>query len=225
MSIQSVTDIRADNPVVTLSASDLFLIDQTLKTVAATLAELKVFVRPALASTSEDGLMAAGEKVKLAGIAGQATKNQTDNYLLSRANHSGTQSIATITGLQDALNAKMDSGEALDIADVSGLESSLTAINNALSDLSDDLDALILSAGQTQSDLDIAETAIAGKLPINNPTPTGAFRVPLYTLSSLPSTTGIQNYLIFVTDATDGRALCYADGSDWKIVGTDTIVS
>lgn len=46
------------------------------------------------------------EKSKLAGIASEATKNNTDATLLSRANHTGTQSISTITGLQTALDAK-----------------------------------------------------------------------------------------------------------------------
>lgn len=36
------------------------------------------------------------EKAKLAGIAAQATKNQTDAYLLNRTNHTGTQSAGTI---------------------------------------------------------------------------------------------------------------------------------
>src|SRR5690606_15255665 len=46
------------------------------------------------------------EKSKLAGIASEATKNSTDATLLSRANHTGAQSISTITGLQTALDAK-----------------------------------------------------------------------------------------------------------------------
>lgn len=45
-------------------------------------------------------------KTKLDGIATQATKNQTDAYLLSRANHTGTQAISTVSGLQAALDGK-----------------------------------------------------------------------------------------------------------------------
>lgn len=51
----------------------------------------------------------AADKTKLAGIATGATANQTDAYLLNRANHTGSQAIATITGLQAALDAKGDS--------------------------------------------------------------------------------------------------------------------
>jgi len=46
------------------------------------------------------------EKTKLAGIEDGATQNQTDAYLLDRANHTGTQAISTITGLQTALDGK-----------------------------------------------------------------------------------------------------------------------
>lgn len=39
------------------------------------------------------------EQAKLAGIAAGATANAADAFLLSRANHTGTQAVATITGL------------------------------------------------------------------------------------------------------------------------------
>lgn len=61
------------------------------------------------ASTTEDGFMSAADKVKLNGIATGATANQTNAFLLSRANHTGTQDIATVTGLQTALDSKADS--------------------------------------------------------------------------------------------------------------------
>lgn len=46
------------------------------------------------------------EKSKLSGIASNATANDTDANLLNRANHTGSQAISTITGLQDELDAK-----------------------------------------------------------------------------------------------------------------------
>ncbi len=45
------------------------------------------------------------EKTKLAGIATGATANSTDAVLLARANHTGTQAISTVSGLQAALDA------------------------------------------------------------------------------------------------------------------------
>lgn len=46
----------------------------------------------------------AGEKSKLAGIGSGATANLSDSHLLDRSNHTGTQAISTITGLQDAID-------------------------------------------------------------------------------------------------------------------------
>lgn len=49
------------------------------------------------------------EKSKLAGVAAGATANSTDAQLRDRATHTGTQAISTVSGLQDALNAKANS--------------------------------------------------------------------------------------------------------------------
>lgn len=46
------------------------------------------------------------EKSKLAGIATGATVNDTDANLKNRANHTGSQAISTVTGLQTALDSK-----------------------------------------------------------------------------------------------------------------------
>ena len=45
------------------------------------------------------------DRNKLAGIAAGATVNQTDTHLLNRANHTGTQAIATIEGLLGELES------------------------------------------------------------------------------------------------------------------------
>lgn len=47
-----------------------------------------------------------GDMRTLLNVANGATANQTDAYLLSRANHTGTQAISTVTGLQTALDGK-----------------------------------------------------------------------------------------------------------------------
>lgn len=46
------------------------------------------------------------EKSKLAGIASGATANSSDATLLARANHTGTQAISTVDGLQGELDVK-----------------------------------------------------------------------------------------------------------------------
>ena len=62
------------------------------------------------ADTIPDGstrvTMTAAERGKLSGVATGATANQTDAYLRDRANHTGTQTISTVAGLQDALDAR-----------------------------------------------------------------------------------------------------------------------
>lgn len=59
-----------------------------------------------IVTTSIAGAMTAADKAKLDGVAAGATANATDAQLRDRATHTGTQAIATITGLQAALDAK-----------------------------------------------------------------------------------------------------------------------
>lgn len=49
--------------------------------------------------TNTTAAFTTAQETKLAGIATGATANQTDAYLLNRANHTGTQAAGTITGL------------------------------------------------------------------------------------------------------------------------------
>lgn len=50
------------------------------------------------------------EKLKLAAIAPQATQNQTDAYLLSRANHTGTQTSSTISDFAATVRSTLLTG-------------------------------------------------------------------------------------------------------------------
>lgn len=54
---------------------------------------------------------ASAAKTKLDGIATGATANATDAQLRDRATHTGAQAISTVTGLQTALNGKIDTTE------------------------------------------------------------------------------------------------------------------
>lgn len=56
-------------------------------------------VVPSVVTTTVNGLMAFADKVKLNGIAAGATANSSDAALVARANHTGTQGVATISGL------------------------------------------------------------------------------------------------------------------------------
>jgi hypothetical protein len=64
-----------------------------------------------IATVTEAGFMSPTDKAKLDGVASGATANSSDAYLLARANHTGTQSAATITGLA----AVATSGDKADI--------------------------------------------------------------------------------------------------------------
>lgn len=59
----------------------------------------------ALVTTLLHGFMSNVDKQKLDGIAAGATANQTDAFLLARANHTGTQLAATISDFSAAVNA------------------------------------------------------------------------------------------------------------------------
>ncbi len=71
----------------------------------------------AVQPVSGHGLYPDADKAKLAGIASQATKNATDAQLRDRSTHTGAQPISTVTGLQTALNDKLDADAAAVSAD------------------------------------------------------------------------------------------------------------
>jgi len=66
----------------------------------------------------------SAEKTKLGGIASGATVNQTDAFLTSRSNHTGTQAISAVSGLQGALDAKVatEAGKGLSTNDYTTAE-------------------------------------------------------------------------------------------------------
>lgn len=71
--------------------------------------------------TNTTASFTTAQESKLAGIAAGATANSADATLLSRTNHTGTQAISTVTGLQTALDGKLGvSGEAASVATING---------------------------------------------------------------------------------------------------------
>jgi hypothetical protein len=60
------------------------------------------------ATTTEAGLMIASDKTKINSLATGATANSTDAQLRDRTTHTGVQAIATVTGLQSALDGKQN---------------------------------------------------------------------------------------------------------------------
>lgn len=79
------------------------------------------------ATVTVAGFMSAADKTKLENIAAGATANHTDTYLLNRANHTGTQTIATIVDLQTSLDGKSNTnhGHSVATTSVAGFMSAL----------------------------------------------------------------------------------------------------
>lgn len=69
-----------------------------------------------LTEGADTKVMTAAERTKLAGVDDGATANDTDENLLSRANHTGTQAIGTVAGLQAELTSLDSRVNALDAA-------------------------------------------------------------------------------------------------------------
>jgi hypothetical protein len=61
----------------------------------------------AVVAGGASGFMTGTDKTKLDGIATGATANQTDAFLLSRANHTGTQTASTISDFNTAADARI----------------------------------------------------------------------------------------------------------------------
>jgi len=68
--------------------------------------------------TNTTASFTTAQETKLSGIATAATANSADATLLSRANHTGSQAISTVTGLQTALDGKQASGSYQPLATV-----------------------------------------------------------------------------------------------------------
>lgn len=88
-----------------------------------------------LADAINAGFMSSAQFTKLNGIATGATVNQTDTYLLSRANHTGTQLAATISDFNTSVDARITS----------------TAINTALGYTAANSAAVVSKAGDVMS--------------------------------------------------------------------------
>lgn len=54
---------------------------------------------------------------------------------------------------------------------------------------------------------------------------TGPLKLMTYTLASLPSVTTYNRYLIIVTDASAGPALCISNGTNWIDIRTNATVA
>lgn len=64
-----------------------------------------------LADGGTNKVLTAAERAKLAGIQDTATLNSSDAFLRSRSNHTGSQAVSTVTGLQTQLDGKSSTSD------------------------------------------------------------------------------------------------------------------
>lgn len=84
---------------------------------AATADQTDAEIKTAYENNNDTNAFTDAEQTKLAGIDSGATANQTDAHLLDRTNHTGTQDVATITGLATVATSG-DSTDLIDSADL-----------------------------------------------------------------------------------------------------------
>ena len=92
----------------TLNATDAQLRDRSTHTgvqAISTITDLQSSLNSKVAAVAGSSLYPDADRAKLAGISAGATANQTNSYLLDRANHTGSQAQSTVTGLPASLAA------------------------------------------------------------------------------------------------------------------------
>lgn len=163
----SISQIRISKPNITLRTDALFIVDQAPETVSVSMQEIKNFVRPELASSAVDGLMTANDKLKLDALTPGASQNQSDAVLLNRANHTGQQNIATVTGLStalsDALNRANHTGQQT-IGTITNLSSSLATLTSVVAGNSTAISALELDTDKSLSSKPTGKTRVISGL-------------------------------------------------------------
>jgi len=102
-SIAMATDVALSSPT---DAQVLTYDGTTAKWKNATSSASGTITADQVIETASNKVMTAAERTKLGGIATGATANSSDATLLNRANHTGTQTIATVTTLQTELDTR-----------------------------------------------------------------------------------------------------------------------
>lgn len=105
---------------------------ETIGTAASAITAHELSVNHPIADISTKGMLSSSDKNKLDNVADNATFNESNAYLLDRANHLNSQAIDTITGLDTALANKQSTILILPIANGgTGLQNA-PAINQLL---------------------------------------------------------------------------------------------
>lgn len=175
------------------------------------------------------GSMSATDKTKLNGVAPGATANSADAVLLARANHTGTQAAATITGLAlvatTGLKADVGLGNADNISDVNKPVSTAQAVEIALkansaspaltgtASIAGADNTLSLAGSATTAPVTFTATGTDANISINAVTKgTGVFLVNGQPLAAGSSITGYTYANRATLRSTSGTGFAYVEG-------------
>ncbi len=166
-------------------------------------------------------------ETKLTGIAAGATANDSDANLKNRANHTGAQAIATVTGLQAALDGKQAAG-----AYLTSVTKADVGLGNA--DNTADTAKPVSTAQQGALDLKapLANPQFTGVAFFAQPTPTSLSATATLTIAQLltliiqATGTTAKNFTLPTGTLTDagiiGGALAAGQAFEWYLINTGT---
>lgn len=132
-------------------------------------------IKSAYESESNTNAFTDSEKSKLAAIEANATANDSNSALRDRSTHTGTQAILTVTGLQTALDDKLESSDIADFETTSQLNTrdtdnrdrdnhTGTQTASTISDFDTAVDARITASNKISSDI----TGLTGATQVTN---------------------------------------------------------
>jgi hypothetical protein len=215
-----------------ISSSGTGWVGATVNLVLGAIRSAYTSLSAALTAHTSDTSNPHGVTAAQIGVAPGATANSADAVLLARANHTGTQAIATVSGLQTALDAKAATSSLATVAtsgayaDLSGKPSLATvATSGAYADLSGKPSLATVATSGAYSDLtgkpSLATVATSGSDADVSSTGTGWVGSTVRAILTLIKTTVDTNTSNIAANTTSIAALALTWGTP-EVVATTT---
>lgn len=153
---------------------------------------------------------------KLQSISMLATKNATNQFLLNRSNHTGTQAMSTITGLTEALDAKVDVVNGKTLSDFDFTAALLTKLNGIATGATKNATDAQLKNRATHTGTQAISTVAGLQTELNNRAiySSGLFVANSTELNAAMNNTANRGQAIL--DISTGKAYTY-NGTAWVI--------